>query len=147
MAPDRVEEIVLVVSEVLQVDAEYNGERILLDSVEPPLAIVVHIAEIVGAIGTLYGAGKGTVNVAKRLYEKITGHFPERHMQISLGSNSPDGLHVRYPIDPNTSDAAIQAIATDITRKVNGDGRIRFLFEEGWYTYEEYRERVDDGVR
>ena len=49
--------------------------------------------------------------------------------------------NVRYPVSRDTSDKAVAMIAGDSNREVKGDGRMRFWIEEGWLTFEEYRDR------
>jgi hypothetical protein len=132
--PEEVENALSDISEVLGVPTR-EGYRVLLESIEPPVNVILNVADFINAIGVLYGAG----SVCKRLYDKLSPRI-ERRLQIMFEVR--DATHnVRYSVAPETPDGAIAMIAGDSNREVKGDGRMRFWIEEGWLTVEEYQDK------
>lgn len=123
------------VSEVLGFPAE-NGNRIFLESAEPPFEIIIRVAEIIDALGVI---GKG-VSVCARLYERLKKRVKGRRVQILFEAPGPNGKGIVYPVDPETPNEAIAKIAYDCQREVEPPSKTRFWFGDRWMTYEEYRQ-------
>lgn len=113
------------VSEELGVRAE-DGHRILMESTEPPFEIVVHVADIINALGVIGGG----VAVCASLYKKLQKRIKDRRVQVLFDAPGPKGKGLRYPLSPDTTKEAVAKIAYDCAREVEDAGRMRFWIGE-----------------
>jgi hypothetical protein len=136
-SPDELQGVLDDISEVLGVPAEPGG-MVLLESGEPPFEAIIHLAEIIDALGVLADGVKGGAKICASLYEKLRKRYKGRRVQVLFEAPDPSGKRIHYPVKDDTPNDAVEKIAYDCAREVENSGPMRFWIGERWMTYDEY---------
>jgi hypothetical protein len=132
---DELDRALSDISELFGVPAAEGG-RVLLDSAEPPVNVIIDITSILGSIASVLTI----TDFSARLYKKLRERSKNRGLVVLLQVGDHKSTSIRYAIAPDTPNDAVAKISEDYDRDVKDLARRRYYVDEGWMTVEEYHE-------